>query len=543
MKVNRRNVWPEYFLALFTGLMGILNLISAAAPAVQTRLEIISDIFPFEVRVGTRLATAFIGFALILLASGIWRHKRTAWLVTLPTLVISTIFHLMKGLDYEAALISLVLIILLVIYRGRFTAKSDPPTIRRGLIVLVVAVIFVLLYGTIGFYFLDRHFSVHYSLMQAVNQTLAMFFEYKPPSLQPLTRYGKFFVDSIYVLGIGVIGYALFAILSPVILREAARDIDREKAEKIIQAYGRTVLARFCLFKDKSYFFSPNGSVISFAVNRRMAVVLGDPVGPREDVLDALRAFKEFCIGNDWLPVFYQTLPEYLEEYKSVGLRSLKIGEEAIVPLAGFQLAGGEMKSLRTSVNKMTRLGFTQEVLPPPHSPELLAQLESISNEWMLEQNGKEMKFSMGWFDRGYLNTTLVLVIRDAEGQPVAFANLVSEYQNNEMAVDLMRHKSDAPAGVMDFLFVSMLNYAKEAGFATFNLGLSGLAGVGESNSDPAIEKALHFIYTSVRTAYNYKGLHNFKEKFNPAWEPRYLVYPGLQSLPVVALAVSSVSS
>lgn len=543
MKNIRRFARPEFYLAMFTGAMGILNLFSAAIPAVQTRLAIIRLVFPFEVRAGTRLATAFAGFALILLASGIFRRKRAAWLVTLPVLIISAIFHLIKGLDFEEATISLVLIILLVIFRNRFTARSDPPTIRRGLIVLVIAIAFVLMYGSLGLFFLEKHFSVRYSFEEALNQTLLMFFYYKPPSIVPLTRYGTFFVDSIYVLGIVVIGYALLAVLSPVILREAARDIDCERAERIVKEHGRTVLARFALFREKKYYFSQGGSVISFVVNNGVAVVLGDPIGPQSDAGETIREFSLFCASNDWIPAYYQTLPDYLEQYRSAGLRWLKLGEEAIVPLAGFQLAGGEMKSLRTSVNKMTRLGFSQSVLGPPHAPEILDELEAISNEWMLERNGKEMKFSMGWFDRAYLNTTPILIIKDETGKAVAFANLVNEYQNNELAVDLMRHRSDAPAGVMDYLFVSMLTYARETGFATFNLGLSGLAGVGEASEDPAIEKAMHFIYRTVNTAYNFKGLHNFKQKFNPTWEPRYLVYPGLQNLARVALSVSAVSS
>ena len=543
MKSSRWFARPEIYLAIFTGGMGIINLVSAASPALQARIDLIRMVFPFEVRAGTRLATAFAGFALILLASGISRRKRTAWLVTLPLLVITAIFDLIKGLDFEESAVSLVLILLLIFFRKRFTAKSDPPTIRRGILTLAIAIAFVLLYGALGFYFLDKHFSVHYSFSQALSQTFLMFFEYKPPSLVPLTRYGNYFVDSIYILGIVDIGYALFSILSPVILREAARDTDCERAEKIVNEYGRTVLARFCLFKDKNYYFSPNGSVVSFVGSNRVAVALGDPIGPASDAGDTILGFKEICESNDWMPVFYQTLPDYLESYRNAGLRSLKIGEEAIVSLAGFQLAGGEMKSLRTSVNKMTRLGYSQEIVQPPHSQEFLDQLEIISNEWMLERNGKEMKFSMGWFDRTYLNTTPVLVVKDQEGKIIAFANLVSEYQNRELAVDLMRHLSNAPAGVMDYLFVSMISYAKDQGFATFNLGLSGLAGVGESTSDPAIEKAMHFIYTSVRTAYSFRGLHNFKQKFNPTWEERYLIYPGLQNLPIVALAVSAVSS
>jgi len=132
MNSQRRFERPELYLAWFTVLTGVLNLNSAAALAVVSRMEIINDIFPFEVRAGTRLATAFIGFILLLLASGVSRRKRVTWLISLPTLIISSVFHLIKGLDYEAAIVSVILIVLLIVFRKRFTAKSDPPTLRRG---------------------------------------------------------------------------------------------------------------------------------------------------------------------------------------------------------------------------------------------------------------------------------------------------------------------------------------------------------------------------------------------------------------------------
>ena len=115
-----------------------------------------------------------------------------------------------------------------------------------------------------------------------------------------------------------------------------------------------------------------------------------------------------------------------------------------------------------------------------------------------------------------------------------AFANLVPEYQRNEATIDLMRHRRDVEHGTMDFLFVALFQWAKERGYATFNLGLSALSGVGERADDPTVERALHYIYEHVNQFYNYKGLHAFKAKFDPQWSPRYLIYPGPASLPAV---------
>ncbi len=90
----------------------------------------------------------------------------------------------------------------------------------------------------------------------------------------------------------------------------------------------------------------------------------------------------------------------------------------------------------------------------------------------------------------------------------------------------------------MDFLFVSLIKWAAEQGYDTFSLGLSPLSGVGETPHDSTTERALHYIYEHIDTFYNFKGLHSYKEKFHPAWEPRYLIFPNTVSLPMVALAM-----
>ena len=95
----------------------------------------------------------------------------------------------------------------------------------------------------------------------------------------------------------------------------------------------------------------------------------------------------------------------------------------------------------------------------------------------------------------------------------------------------------------MEFLFVSMFQWARESGYDSFNLGLSALSGVGEKPGDPAIEKVMHFVYEHVDQFYNFKGLHNFKEKFHPQWSPRYLVYSGAPNLAQAWLAVTQANA
>ncbi|PSB09852.1 hypothetical protein C7B69_22145, partial [filamentous cyanobacterium Phorm 46] len=109
---------------------------------------------------------------------------------------------------------------------------------------------------------------------------------------------------------------------------------------------------------------------------------------------------------------------------------------------------------------------------------------------------------------------------------------------NNAIGVDLMRRRTEVENGTMECLFASMLQHCQELGYAEFDLGLSALAGVGEEGKSGRLEKVLIYLSDHLSKFYNFKGLHSFKDKFGPRWEPRYFVYPSLGSLPDVVVAL-----
>jgi phosphatidylglycerol lysyltransferase len=546
LKINRLlhlEPWALRFSALFTCLMGIINLTSAIQPALQNRLAVIEAVIPLEVRHGSRITSALAGFGLILLAQNLWRRKRSAWVLTVLLLIVSILSHLIKGLDYEEASLGMGLLALLIIIRRSFHASSDRPSLRQGLIVLATAFGFTLVYGVAGFYFLDRHFNTPFGFLDALRQTAVMFTSFYNPGLEPITGFGKYFAGSIYIVGLGTVVFALLMLISPVLVRLPATSEERSRAEAIVQQHGRTALARATLFDDKSYFFGSGDTVIAYAARRRGVIALGDPIGPPDQVPAVISAFQDFCTQNDWTPAFASTLPDYLEAYRAAGLEAVCIGYEAIVVLDGFSLDGSENKGIRNAVSRMERSGYRAEVHLPPLEDKLMQSLHSISDAWLTMQHGGEMHFSDGWFEDRIIRTQPVIVVHAPDGNPTAFANLVSEYQKNERTIDLMRHFGQVEHGTMEFLFVKMLQWAKEEGYDTFSLGLSAIVGVGEKPDDPRVEQALHSIAETVSHFYHFKGLHNFKNKFHPRWEPRYLVYPGAASLPLVLSTLVRVHS
>ncbi len=530
----RLEAWGVRLVSILTWLMGAVNLLSAVRPAMMSRLVLIQDTVPLEVRAGSRLTIALAGFALFLLAGSLWRRKRTAWLVTVLLLTLSAVTHLLKGLDYEDASLTAGLIVILLLLRANFHAYSDRPSLRQGLVVLGAAFIFTMVYGTAGFMLSTRHAHLHLGVMGAMHQTFVMLSSFYNPDPQLISGFGRNFETSIYIVSTITLGYALIMLVRPVLIRKPSSLEERKRATDIVSQYGRTALARPALFDDKSYYFSPGGSLIAYAVRGRGAMALGDPIGPPEDCTAALTSFRKYCEKNDWLPAFLAVQPDRVESYKSAGFDVLCLGYEAIVPLESFSLEGSANKPIRNAYNKLLRLGYQARLYPPRLDDRVLRELRLISDDWLTMRHGVEMHFSIGWFDEDYLCSTPVMAVHAPDGRMTAFANLVGEYCKNELTIDLMRRVSPVEGGTMEFLFVSMLKWARERGYETFSLGISPIFGREREPSDPRLTQAIYTIGEYINRLYNFKGLHSFKERFHPCWEPRFLAYPGTASLPLV---------
>ena len=538
MKISKNSI-GLWLVAVLTALVGVLNLLSAVTPGLPARLAILRDIYPFEVRAGSHIFAAVSGFILLTLASRLLRRKRVAWILTVILLLVSIASHLLKGLDVEETIPAALLLIILLIQRKQYTARSDRPSIAQGVRVLIGALLFTTAYGTAGFWLMERQYQTEFDLVQGLQQTLAIFFTADNGGIQATTRFGSFFITSIYIVGASTLTYAFWMLLRPVLLQVGGTDEERSQAREIIQQYGHSSLANFCLLPDKSYYFSPSGkTVIAYVPKGRGAIALGDPIGAPEDLKDAVIGYQEFCDRNDWYPAFYQTLPDNLVLYKSLGFKVVKIGEEGIVDLHTFTTQGKAGRNLRNSLNRFSKQGYQVKFYQPPIADEMLDRLKVISDQWLNEMQGSEKRFSLGWFDYNYLRNCEIATVEKETGEIVAFANIVPEYQLNEITLDLMRKLNDVEHGVMEFLFVSLFQHYQKLNYDSFNLGLSALSGLKEDRQSPRLEGGLDYLYEHLNRFYNFQGLHGFKDKFNPHWESRYLVYPSLAALPDVAVAL-----
>jgi phosphatidylglycerol lysyltransferase len=532
-----------YLVAALTWLMGALNLFTAIHPGISDRIRLIESMVPFEVQVGSRLTIAFIGFALFLLAISLWRQKRVGRILTIALLLISAIAHLVKGLNYEEAGISLLLVFILVLLRRSYYRDSDHPSVVQGLIVLLAAVIFTILYGTIGFALAGRHINNPIGFMAALKKTLSLLVLVYDMSAESGTGFEHYFIESVYLVGFATIGFALYMLIRPVLIRQPSTEAERLKAAGIVKEFGKSTSSFLALFDDKHLFFSEGGSVIAYAVLGRGALVLGDPIGPKKDTAAAVEAFKAFCSKNDWQPSFLYVLPENLEIYKKNDFKCLCVAYEAIIPLANFTLEGSENKSLRNPVSKLERMGYQARVYNPPLDKELIDQLRVVSDAWLSSQAGGEKHFIVGYFSDEYVSTTPIIAIHAPTGEITAFANIISIPKVNEITIDLMRHQHRLENGTMEFLFTSLSQWGKENGFDSFSLGATTIFGMQNVEDNSAATRMLFFIASLVNRFYRFQGLYQFKNKFHPDWVPRYVAYPGALALPLAVTTLVRVHS
>jgi phosphatidylglycerol lysyltransferase len=321
----------------------------------------------------------------------------------------------------------------------------------------------------------------------------------------------------------------------------ATLDLDRVRA--VIAAAGNAS-ANAALTGDKRFLWSPNREAfIMYQRSGNHWIALGGPVGPESEREDLAWAFRALADRNDGRVVFYEVTEDTLPLYVDMGLSLAKLGEEAWVPLEGFSLEGKRHAQFRQAVNRARREGMQFQVIPSGDLGPILPDLRAVSDDWLRDKSGSEKGFSMGAFSESYVANFDCAVVRSNEGI-VAFANLWAAPAAGELSVDLMRYNGRAPKGVMDYLFTELMLWARNDGFAWFNLGMAPLSGLDQHELAPIWHKLGGLVFRHGDAFYHFEGLRRYKQKFTPEWRARYIACRGgLLGLPHALLESSKLIS
>ncbi|HNS87474.1 MAG TPA: phosphatidylglycerol lysyltransferase domain-containing protein, partial [Parvularculaceae bacterium] len=165
-------------------------------------------------------------------------------------------------------------------------------------------------------------------------------------------------------------------------------------ARRIVRASGSDTLAYFALRRDKSYFFSADGrSLVAYAYVRGYAMVAADPIGPPEDRGEVLDEFLAYCAEQGWKAAFLAVREDATPMYRERGMHSLYLGDEAILHCRDFDLEGGDMKAVRSAVNRVGKDHRFELIKESDASATLVAELNEISEEW--RDGAEERGFTM----------------------------------------------------------------------------------------------------------------------------------------------------
>ena len=322
-------------------------------------------------------------------------------------------------------------------------------------------------------------------------------------------------------LAVGGFGFAR----RTAIAKPAQADIDR--ALEIVARYPNAA-AGLVRLGDKSLLFSECGEgFIMYGRQNRAMIALFDPVGPQHLWAHLTRRFMDVAREQGCRAVFYQVSPAFLPIAVETNCKVLKLGEQAVIDLSNFSLAGGRWLNLRRAINRAERDGLTFEMVAIEQVAAMLPDLELVSDAWLATQSAGEKGFSLGVFRPDYVTAGPVAVIR-LDGKIVAFANILTQASDGDAFIDLMRHVPGVHRGVMDLLFVRIMESLRDQGLRRLNLGMAPLAGLTQQGKAPLWNRIGAQIFQKGERFYNFRGVREFKSKFNPQWEPRYLVAPGI---------------
>ena len=512
-------------------------------PRSRGRLHVLLEFLPLRATVAAGTLVALAGLALIALGRGILRGQRLAWRVALVLLSVTLVLHLLAGGDIEESLLALVVLVVLVVNRHEFQAGSDWPSLRSAIVALVLGVIGICALAAVSielFAHLGTH-RLHFSIpwWQAFWAAAERMVGIKTVTLP--VRLGRVLNPALLVLGIALAGVVLFMVSRPVVDRRLTSGRAAEfRARDIVRRHGSSTLDYFALRTDKQWFFHRD-SLVAYAIYGGICLISPDPIGPANERELVWMAFRRFADSHGWVPAVMGAGEEWLPMYRDSGMHHVYLGDEAVVDIPGFSLAGGDKKGLRQAHNRIKKKGYTVSFHDPAHlSPELSKELIALMS--LSRQGEHERGFSMmlGRVFDPRDTGMLLTVVRTPEGRAAAMCQFVPATGIHGYSLDLMRRDpGDHPNGLLDFALCSTIEHLQAGNYGGLSLNFATLRStLAGEKGDGAMQRAERWFLKRLSSFAQIESLWLFNAKYDPEWLPRYVVFDTPEHLVPVVMAI-----
>jgi lysyl-tRNA synthetase class 2 len=512
---------------LFAAAVGVMGIISAATPGMADRHRVIRGALPPGWPDGARVLTMACAIGLIFLARSLAKRRHRAWQLAIVIVLASAAAHLAKGLDWEEAATSLVLLVALVRWQNRFNVPSDPASVRLG-----------------------------FGLGAALTAIVAVVLAVEIPGHDLPNRAADALTASGVVLGFA----ALFFWLRPFGQAVAQSVGERRVARTLVEEYGTDSLSFFALRRDKNYLFSPSRKAfLAYRVVAGTALMSGDPVGEDSEIDDLLAEMQRTARSHGWRLAVVGASEYNLPRYRALGLKPIPMGEEAVLRPDEFSLEGRAIRKVRQSVTRLQKAGYTFRVVAADDvSPELEEELAGVAEEWRGDQ--PERGFSMSMDDL-HLPGTVLAIASDEEGSIGGFLHLApsrvagsSGDQGGDArpgtptgsagqagggwSLSSMPRRADAPNGLTEFLIVETVAWAKAEGASEISLNFCAFTDVISPERATTLPKRLaRRVLLMADNVFQLERLYSFNRKFFPEWRRRFVCVERYADIPAVGIA------
>ncbi|MFD7603822.1 phosphatidylglycerol lysyltransferase domain-containing protein [Streptomyces mirabilis] len=536
-------------------LIGVLDLVSALFPGFRhSRVHSWLGDLPGGVSTLAAVGQLTSGLLLVLLAHALRRRKRRAWRAVVVLLPTSAALHLLHHHELPTALIALVLLGLILVHRREFYAKADPRTRLRALAsFLGLGGLSVLL----GLLVVSVHPSSErrsYTLPQRLEHVLYGLFGVEGPVGYTSVRVADLVGYSLGALGLLTALTSAWLALRPETPEPELTAEDESCVRALLDRYGaRDSLGYFALRRDKSVVFSPSGkAAIAYRVVSGVMLASGDPLGDVEAWPGAINAFMTEAREHAWVPAVVGCSETGGEIWaRETGLDALELGDEAVVDTADFSLSGRAMRNVRQMVKRIERGGYVCRVRRVAELNETERQrIGDAAARWRGTTVERGFSTALGRFGDPADDECVVVTAHkapdEAAGEDPAGDDLKAilhfvPWGPEDISLDLMRRDRSADPGLNELLIVAALQAAQQMGVRRVSLNFamfrSALARGERLGAGPVLRVWRGLLVFSSRW-FQIESLYKFNAKFQPRWEPRFLVYPRARDLPRIGLAV-----
>ncbi|MFJ8196506.1 bifunctional lysylphosphatidylglycerol synthetase/lysine--tRNA ligase LysX [Streptomyces sp. NPDC096152] len=532
---------PEGVGAFFGALGLFCVLLDLVAPLRVLLRPVVRALELLLVPVSANLAYAAF---LFLLAAATAARKKVAWwlvVVYLGLVVLSDVLGLAAG-EYAESLPSLVVcslaLLLLIAARDEFYAASRRGAVWRALAVLAAGIAAAILAGWGLVALFPGTLPEGQYLAWAADRVCgglvgARAFDGRPP------RAVTFLLGLFGALALLNAAATLFRSQR---LEAALHGDEEDRIRALLAAYGEEdSLGYFATRRDKAVVFSPSGkAAVTYRVEAGVCLASGDPVGDREAWPHAIAAWLDVARRHAWAPAVMGASEDGARAYARAGLGALQLGDEAIVHVADFDLAGRDMRVTRQAVHRVRRTGATCRIRR--HATLGDAEMEEVidkADAWRDTETERGFSMALDRLGDPADGDCLLVEALSADGRLLALLSFVP-WGRDGVSLDLMRRDRAAPNGVMEFMVAELCAAAPKRGVHRISLNFAVFRSAFEEGARIGAGPVLRLwrrLLLFLSRWWQLEALYRSNAKYHPEWYPRFICYGDAAQLARIGLA------